>query len=63
MPGEEGVAGLADVVDSDHVGTLSGDGDGDSDGAEDAFYDRAAENLCEEAFAGVSDQDWAAEVS
>lgn len=63
MPGEKGVAGFADVVDSDHVGALSSDGDGDSDGAEGSFFDGAAENFGEEAFAGVADQNGAIEVA
>lgn len=63
VPGEEGVAGFADVVDSDHVRSLSGNGDGDSDGSEGSFFDRSTENLSQESFSGMADQDRAAEAS
>jgi len=61
MPGEQGVACFVDVVNSNHVGTLCGDGDSDSDCAERTFFERAAEDLGEEAFTGVPDQDGAIE--
>ena len=63
VPGEEGVAGFADVVDSDHVRSLGGDGDGDSDRSERALFHRAAEDFGQESLAGMADQDWASEVS
>jgi hypothetical protein len=63
VPGEEGVSGFADVVDSDHVGALGGDGDSDSDGSEGSFFDGTAEDFGEESLSGVSDQDGAVEGS